>query len=289
MPAWPDRAAVHELPAGGATPVRRCIAVLMAVYARDDPALFARALRSVLDQHLEREVQIRFYLGIDGPIAAALEAVIGANASRLHQIVRNPTSIGLAATLNRLIAARGSEAYFFRMDSDDYSLPHRFQSQLDFLAANPEIDIVGTDIVEVDTLAGTRRRVHFCDGPDHARRMICRRVPVAHPSVCMRAGVFDRVGGYPNRPGNEDIAMWFKCLRAGLRFGNVAEPLLEFSVAPTFWQRRGLDKSLGEFRAYTEGIHALWGWNWRLMFPFARLGLRLMPRTVKRVAYSLRR
>ena len=108
---------------GRSTPDGCSIAVLMAVYAKDDSALFERALRSVLDQQLEPEVQMHIYLGVDGPITGELEAVIDECAGRLHRVVRNPASVGLAGTLNRLVAARGSEAYFFRMDADDYSLP----------------------------------------------------------------------------------------------------------------------------------------------------------------------
>lgn len=260
----------------------------MAVYHRDDPVAFDRALRSVLDQRTDPAVPIRVYLGVDGPLPPPLELAVQANAQHLHLILRNERSIGLAATLNRLIEARGDEPFFFRMDADDVCLPGRFDAQLRHLADRPDVDIVGTDIVEVDAVRGTRRRVHFADDPEHARQMICRRVPVAHPTVCFRARVFDRVAAYPNRPGNEDIAMWFACLQAGLRFDNVREPLLEFTVAPGFWQRRGLAKSIGEFRAYAEGIVSLWGWNWRLLFPLLRLGVRLMPAPLRRWAYARR-
>ncbi len=265
-----------------------CVGVLMAVYARDSAVAFTRALSSVLSQVTTPRIAVRLFLGVDGPLPPELEQVLRLHESRLFRIVRNERSLGLAATLNRLIAERTDEQFFFRMDADDWSLPGRFQIQLAHLAAHPDIDILGTDIVEVDAVRGTRRVVHFADGPEHARAMICRRVPVAHPTVCFRSRVFDLVPTYPNQPGNEDVAMWFECMRAGLRFDNVKSPMLEFTLAPGFWKRRGLSKSLGEFRAYFTGIISLWGLNWRLLFPFARLLFRLMPEPVKRWAYARR-
>lgn len=264
------------------------VGVLMSVYAGDDAGAFNRALQSMLQQQLEAGVTLRIYLGIDGPLTPALETVIERLGPALHRVLRSPVNRGLAATLNTLIAARGDEAFFFRMDADDVSLPQRLQAQLDHLRAHPDIDIVGTDIVEVDLATGRRHVVAYLDRPENLHRFICRRPPVAHPTAAFRRSVFDRVPAYPLERGNEDIAMWFRCAALGLRFDNVHQPLLEFSVSPNFWKRRGLDKSWGEFRSYWRGILALWGANWRLVFPLLRLAVRLSPQAVTRLAYRLR-
>jgi hypothetical protein len=267
---------------------RLAVGVLIAVYGGDEPDLFRRALNSILQQRFRQPVEVRIYLGIDGPLPESLQIAVDEFQSRLYKVIRRDTNSGLAATLNSLIAAREEEGFFFRMDADDFSLPQRFQTQLDYMVRNPKVGILGSDIIEVDSISEIRRVVHFCDSPIHARESIHRRVPVAHPSVCFRREVFDLVSGYPLSDRNEDIAMWFKCIEAGIDFDNVREPLLEFRVSPAFWGRRSASKAWREFLTYYAGTRRLWGFNWRLVFPFARLAFRLMPERVVRIGYRMR-
>jgi len=263
------------------------VGVFMTVYGGDQPAAFERALLSMLRQRVAPTTVIRVYLGVDGPISADLEAVIAKHKDSLYRVVRAPVNAGLARMLNRLIEARADESYYFRMDADDFSMPTRVQSQMSFLVQRPHVDIVGTDIIEVDPDGG-RRIVAFLADPSRLKQFICFRPPVAHPTVCFRSRVFDIVPRYPMERGNEDIALWFECAARGLQFDNVHEPLLEFTVSKDFWQRRGFDKSWGEFRTYSRGILRLWGPHWRLLFPVIRLMVRLSPRRVSQFVYRLR-
>ena len=263
------------------------VGVLMALYGRDRPDLFERALNSVLEQALPPGFDTHVYLGIDGPLPPDLEAVVARHESRLSHVSRSSSNLGLAMTLNRLIEARGDEEFFFRMDADDVSLPGRFAAQLAYLVAKPDIDILGTAIWECRP-GEERRIVRFAKDPEDSRRRIDRRVPVAHPTVCMRRRVLDVVGGYPDRRGNEDVAMWFTCLKAGFKFDNLPEPWLEFTITENFWKRRSVEKAFVEFQSYIEGIWRLDGLTWRYIFPVARLCLRLSPEWVSRRIYASR-
>jgi hypothetical protein len=263
------------------------LAVLMAVYHHDDPTLLDAALRSVLEQQLPADHEVRVYLGIDGPIGPDIEAVVERHVDRLYRVLRSPNNEGLAATLNKLILSLGNEPYVFRMDADDLSLPTRFHAQLDFLREHPEVDIVGTDIIEWDRVSNQRRHIAYALDHTDALRKIPRRVPVAHPTVCFRKHVFVVVSQYPTVAGNEDIAMWFKCLKADLRFGNVHQPLLLFSINASFWSRRSFEKSLSEFKCYVKGIWVIYGFTWQYIFPIARLFIRISPRVVSKFFYSL--
>lgn len=263
------------------------IGVFMSVYAGDNALLFERALASVFRQRLSTNAALRIYLGIDGPIDHPLETVVQAYAERLHKVFRSPVNRGLAATLNTMIRARGGESVYFRMDADDYSLPERFQRQLDRMSQG-DVDILGTDITEINLDTGERRVVSFLDHPDNLRRFMCSRVPVAHPTVCLHRRVFERVAQYPESRGNEDVAMWFACAQLGMRFENLRQPLLEFSISPSFWKRRGFRKAWGEYLAYTRGIYALWGPHWRLVIPIARLLMRMGPERLSTFLYRWR-
>lgn len=264
------------------------VAVLMAIYGRDNPELFERAITSVLDQATPLDVEVRVYLGVDGPLPEALERVVRQFEPRLFAVSRSLVNMGLAHTLNRLISLRGDEAFFFRMDADDVSLPGRFLAQLTYLAECPGIDILGTAIIEEQTESGERRVVAFARDPADARKCIAKRVPVAHPTVCLRARVLDTVGEYPAHRGNEDIAMWFECMKAGFTFDNLPTPFLLFTVGKDFWNRRSFDKAFSEFACYVRGIHSLEGWTWHYVYPAARLAVRLSPTAISKWFYGSR-
>ena len=260
----------------------------MAIYGRDDPELFERAITSVLDQATPLDVEVRVYLGVDGPLPEALERVVRQFEPRLFAVSRSLVNMGLARTLNRLISLRGDETFFFRMDADDVSLPGRFLAQLTYLAEYPGIDILGTAIIEEQTESGERRVVAFARDPADARKCIAKRVPVAHPTVCLRARVLDTVGEYPAHRGNEDIAMWFECMKAGFTFDNLPTPFLLFTVGKDFWNRRSFDKAFSEFACYDRGIHSLEGWTWHYVYPAARLAVRLSPTAISKWFYGSR-
>ncbi len=262
------------------------IATLIAVYHADDPALLARALDSILQQKFKESVIHRIYLVVDGHVPPAIHAVVEARLSQLYQVICHPENRGLASALNSMIASLTDEAYVFRMDADDASHEDRYQRQLDHLQTHPDIDIVGTDIVEVDTQSGRRRLVQFSSNPEDAIRSLCKRVPVAHPTVCFRRHVLDEVKAYPVSGSNEDIALWFICASKGYRFGNVHLPLLEFTVGKNFWNRRSFNKAYSEFKCYVHGIWLLHGITWRYVFPILRLGLRLSPRAISQIFYE---
>ena len=261
-------------------------AVLIATYERDDPVLLDIALRSVLDQTLPEGHNVRVYLGVDGPISPQLETVIANFDEQLHHIIKSPFNEGLAATLNKLINCLEDESFVFRMDADDLSLPLRFWRQLDHLGQHSDVDIVGTDIIEWDAANDSRRIVTYARDHEDAKRKISRRVPVAHPTVCFRRRVFDVVPHYPMVPGNEDIAMWFECLSKGIRFGNVHEPLLQFTISEGFWSRRRFTKAISEFRCYVTGIWFLNKYTLDYIYPLARFILRLGPQWLSRLAYN---
>lgn len=264
------------------------VATIISVYAGDSPELFGRAIASVFEQRLKDSITSRVYLAIDGFVSGGIENVVSEFGENFHKVVRIEENQGLAHALNELIGALEDEELVFRMDSDDISHPDRYQIQIEYLVANPEVDILGTDIVESDSEMCSSRIVRFYYPPNDVRKHLCFGVPVAHPSVCMRRSVFDRVGLYPTSGTNEDIAMWFKCARAGLRFDNIPLPLLEFTVGKDFWSRRSFKKSIGELKCYISGVYGLFGLTWRFIFPFARFMLRLAPKSVVQFAYELR-
>lgn len=262
------------------------IAVLLPVYGGDRADHFDEALRSV-EQQVDCTEATRIYLGVDGPLSAALEAVIERHRPHLHTVVRHDDHVGPTANMNGLLARLGDERLVFRMDADDVCAPERFSRQIAFMDAHPDIDILGTDIEEINDETGASYIRRFPTDPERMTTAICKACPVAHPAVCVRPRVFRELGGYPDMRG-QDIALWFDALRRGFRISNIPEPLLQLRVSGDFLARRSwMGRALPEFRIYMAGIWRLHGVTWRYVLPISRLLLRCAgPRISGRVYAS---
>lgn len=263
------------------------VAVIMSTYGADDPHLLRKALDSLIKQSLAEHERLHIYLGVDGRIPDDLKEVILSYQNHLYKLLFFQNNRGLAHVLNDLLSELEDEQLIFRMDSDDFSHPTRFSKQIKFMAQNPHIDILGTAIIE-KSKGHPLRAVKFPVDHESATNAMFWRTPVAHPTVCIRRKVFEHLGGYPTDSLNEDIALWFRASKAGFRFSNLSEPLLDFTIGEGFWQRRGVAKAWGEFKCYVKGIYITDGLSWKFIAPLARLFFRLGPKSLKKLGYSIR-
>ena len=260
------------------------IAVLLSVYKNDRLGWFREALDSILCQTYGREY-IHIYLGIDGPIEVEIRDYIKDNKKLFFKVIESEEKIGKPRIINRLIECLDEEEFVFKMDADDISFEGRFEKQVQFLQQNKDIDIVGTSIMEIDGNGKEMSCRLYPQNPYSVRDYICKASPVAHPSVCFRRSVFNIVSGYPDGyVYNEDLALWFLCLRKGLVISNMETPLLYYRVTDSFYKRRR-EGAFSEFAIYMRGIWSLKGLSVKLFFPFIRLVFRALPVTFVRSIY----
>lgn len=124
--------------------------------------------------------------------------------------------MGLNYTLNRCLDQADTE-YIARMDGDDISLPHRFETEINFLDAHPEYAVVSGPMIYFDadgdfrtgTGKGEVKKEDFILGS-----------PVCHAPCMARTDAFKAVGGYS--VGDkflraEDYHLWFKLFAAGFK------------------------------------------------------------------------
>ncbi len=125
--------------------------------------------------------------------------------------------MGLASTLNSTLKKCDTEL-IARMDADDISFPGRFAFQIEFLDANPDVVIVGTQIEFL--IGGVAQKALpapiFHD--EIERRFLEGRAGLCHPSLMFRTKDAKECGGYPLEGIGEDIDF---CLRMCER-GNAA-------------------------------------------------------------------
>ncbi len=89
------------------------------------------------------------YVIDDGSTDNAIESIRLIKDERI-KILKDGLNKGLAARLNQIIdLAKGQ--YFARMDQDDISMPERFKLQIAALEANPNIDLVATRTLTINS------------------------------------------------------------------------------------------------------------------------------------------
>jgi glycosyltransferase involved in cell wall biosynthesis len=132
---------------------------------------------------------------------------------------------GLGYALNYGLKKCSNELVF-RMDTDDISLPERFEKQLKYLEINPELAIVGSTINEfLHTPNDIRqmRRVPLTQANIEASKN--KRNPFNHMTVLFKKSSVLKVGGYVDMPGYEDYYLWMRLLQEN-KGANISEPLV---------------------------------------------------------------
>ena len=262
------------------------VAFIMSVYKNDKLKYFKEAVESIINQDYGFE-NINIYLGIDGEIGNDIEDYIKSNSHYFYKIIKNETNQGLAYTLNRLIDALDNEEYIFRMDSDDISKLDRVTKQIMYMENNPDIEISGGSIEEIDEDGNIKGIRKYPKDTQSAKRYIPKASIFAHPTVCFRKSFFDKCFRYDKRyTGIEDIALWFVLLENDIQIGNIEDIVLNFRLSKNLYNRRGYAKAFDEFKIYWNGTLKLYGINYRLIYSIMRLITRFMPPSIVKIIYT---
>lgn len=184
------------------------------------------AIRSILAQ-TERDFTLLIL--DDGSTDGTLTVAEQFTHDRRVQLIQNPRNIGLAATLNRGIALSDSP-YIARMDADDIALPQRFAKQLEYLVAHPGMGLCGARRLDIYT-DGTVKKGRLTTDPARIHAALFWDTVIAHPTFFLRRDVLIASGQLydPNLRAAEDYDLLCR-LAPFCAFGNVAEPLLRYTV-----------------------------------------------------------
>lgn len=214
--------------------------VLMSVYRNDDPGFLKTALESIYEQQTLKPNEI--VIVFDGALTDELYAVLYDFRKGKEAVVNFyplETNMGLGNAL-RIGAQKCTGDYIFRMDSDDISLPNRFQKQIEYMNNNPNIDVLGSNIGEFfDTPdAGTRIRVCPSEHSDIVN-MAKKRCPMNHVSVCIKRSALETCGGYESLLLLEDYYLWLKMIVSGCVLANIDDVLVFVRIGNGFHKKRG--------------------------------------------------
>jgi glycosyltransferase involved in cell wall biosynthesis len=198
--------------------VTPAVSVLMSVF--NGAPFVIEAVASVLAQ-TERDLEL--IVVDDGSTDATPDLLAAVVDPRLR--VHRQARAGLTRALNLALGLAGG-GLVARLDADDVALPERLARQRVFLAAHPEIGLLGTAAREVEP-DGTPVRVVQPPAADAAiRRALIRANPFVHSSVMLRRELLVRAGGYDETLAvAQDYELWMRL--AGLtRLANLTEVLV---------------------------------------------------------------
>ena len=163
---------------------------------------------------------------------------------------------GVTAALNRGLAEARSP-FIARMDADDVCHPRRFEMQLAFLEANPEVVAVGAACTLIDE-AGDRLTEHPypLTHEEILDRLLAGRSGLSHPAALIRRGALERVGGYdPAFAVAQDFDLWLRLSEIG-QLANLEESLLRYRLHPASVGGQQRDRQLSAVKRALENYAA---------------------------------
>lgn len=227
--------------------------VLMSIYKDDKPKYLKTAIDSILNQTLKPN---QYVIMIDGPICDELKDTLleYEKKNKIIELHFREKNLGLGLTLNEGLNYCKYD-YVARMDADDESLPTRFENQINFLESHPEIDVIGTNLIEYDeNLEKIISQKKVPETDIELKKYLKYRNPINHPTVIFNKNKVLEVGSYEDYPLFEDYYLWAKLAAKNYTFYNIQKSLYNFRGGNSMYERRGGRKYLNSIKKFEDGL-----------------------------------
>jgi glycosyltransferase involved in cell wall biosynthesis len=215
-------------------------AVMLCLYKNNTADEVREAVRSgVLEQtHRPLEVIVVF----DGPVPVQVREVIEELEGRIAVTkIVFPENRGHGEARAAAINAC-PYPWIGIIDSDDISLPARFELLAGAIAAHPQTAVIGGALREFRHRAGRHELGalrSFPETPQDVRRYIRTRSPFAQPTVMLSVAAIRGAGNYQTWFNNEDYHLWIRLVAMGYELRNIPDVVLFFRINPDLFKRRG--------------------------------------------------
>lgn len=213
--------------------------VLMSVYYKENPNYLKRALDSIIHQTLPPN---EIVLVEDGPLTEDLYSVIAEYTSHnpiLFNVVKLEKNQGLGLALREGVN-RSTYDLIARMDSDDVSLPYRFEKQISFFEQHDDVDILGGICTEFfDEEDNIVSKAVLPQSHEDIVELMGKKCAMSHVTVMFKRQSVLNAGNYRDYFWDEDYDLWVRMLSAGCRFANLADVLVNVRSGINQYARRG--------------------------------------------------
>lgn len=261
--------------------------VLMSVYKNEKVEYFMQAVDSLLTQTIQPE---QIVLVRDGGVCEELQNVIDKYVSDYPDVftylpleqnggLGNALRYGLTYCRNELVG---------RMDTDDISVPDRFEKQLEFMKNNPDVDIVGGNISE---FTNDPTRIVDCRNVPQSHEDICKylknRSPFNHQTVMFKKSVVEKAGSYESFYLFEDWYLWIRMYLSDAKFANLNEVLVNVRIFGMANRRGGMKyyRSCVKLLKYMKKNHIIGFWKYAKTCIVRFCGYVLLPNKMREFMY----
>ncbi|WP_244930158.1 glycosyltransferase [Nocardioides sp. W7] len=229
--------------------------LVVAMPVRNGGHHLRRALRSTL-RALPADAQL---VVCDDGSSDSTPQSLGAFADSRLVILRNERSMGVSATLNRIIDETDSQ-YVARMDADDVCFPWRFRLQL--RQAQGAAAVFSSVVLMRGMLFKPQAPIRL--STDVLRVSLLMSNPLSHPTAFLTRAAVETVGGYRDTPA-EDYDLWLRLLAHGYKVERFAPPTIAYRIhdgqvtrSPEWMAKREQDAILRESYEEEAGENAPW-------------------------------
>lgn len=201
--------------------------VLSSIYHKEHPAHFNACMESIWDKQTLKPTEI--VLIEDGPLTPELDQIIAKWQAKLGKVLRikkleqnvgtgKAKNIGLQECTYDIVCI---------VDTDDIYVPERFEKQIKFLEKNPDVSIVGGQILEFveDTQNPTGMRNVPLSNED-LRNYAKKQSPFNNMTITYRKSHILDVGGYQHHLWMEDYNLFLRVIAKGHKIQNLPEVLV---------------------------------------------------------------
>lgn len=263
--------------------------VLMSIYYKEKVDYFNRAMQSIWNEQSVKPNEI--VLVQDGKLTDELYISIKQWQDKLGTIFKTivlEENIGLGDALNIGMKECSCEL-IARMDTDDISLPNRFEKQLKFFENN-NIDVCSSWISEFEN--NENNIVSYRKVPENHNSIVNyfkMRNAINHPAVIYKKAAVEKAGGYKKMIGFEDYYLWVRMMLNGAKFYNIQAVLVNMRAGyGQLERRRGWNYALNELKLLIKfreiGFLNNFEFIKNLLIKFP---IRIMPKKIIKYIYGL--
>lgn len=206
------------------------VSVLMPIYNRQD--FLNESLDSILTQTYEN---FELILVNDGSTDQTEEIILSKNDKRIRYL-KNSKNLGIVKSLNKGLYFSTGE-FVARMDSDDVSLSHRIETQINYLVENSNTDILGAalqiGVERANSNANSNIDGSFpVVGNEYHKINLLRFCTLAHPTVVFKRESFLKNNLYYDRNSQyaEDYKLWADASINNLIIEDLTEELVIYGI-----------------------------------------------------------
>ena len=184
------------------------LTVLMPVFNAEH--FLCQAIESILNQTYS---DFEFLIINDKSTDSSVDIIESYNDSRIW-LVHNETNLGVTKTLNKGIKLAHGK-YIARIDADDVSMPHRFETQLKYFDSDPTLTLCSSSFKVIDANGNVIRdnQPPSTSGDLMEWHLLAWHLlfmnHIAHSSVMAKKEVLLESGGYPDwAVVSADYGLW---------------------------------------------------------------------------------